>query len=135
MTQVKDDYMVGLDIGTNSCGWVATDFQNNILRLHGKNAIGSHLFEEGHSAADRRMFRTTRRRIKRRRWRLNLLEEIFDPYIANVDPYFFARLKASGLSTKDSSKKYESIVFPTIEEDKSFYQKYPTVYHLRKALL
>ena len=135
MTQVKDDYMVGLDIGTNSCGWVATDFQNNILRLHGKNAIGSHLFEEGHSAADRRMFRTTRRRIKRRRWRLNLLEEIFDPYIANVDPYFFARLKASGLSPKDSSKKYESIVFPTIEEDKSFYQKYPTVYHLRKAFM
>lgn len=135
MTHLKTDYMVGLDIGTDSCGWVATDFKNNILKMHGKTAIGSHLFEAGNTAADRRGFRTTRRRIKRRKWRLGLLEEIFDPYMAAVDPYFFARLKESGLSPKDSRKTVSSIVFPTSEEDKKFYKDYPTIYHLRNKLM
>ena len=53
MTKIKNEYIVGLDIGTNSCGWVAMDFQNTILRMHGKTAIGSHLFDAGNSAADR----------------------------------------------------------------------------------
>lgn len=135
MTKIKEDYMVGLDIGTDSCGWVATDFQNNILKMHGKRAIGSHLFESGLSAADRRGFRTTRRRIKRRKWRLGLLEEIFDSEMAKIDPYFFGRLKESGLSPKDSRKKTSSIVFPSAKEDKEFYDKYPTIYHLRNALM
>ncbi len=25
MSQKKDDYILGLDIGTNSCGWAAAD--------------------------------------------------------------------------------------------------------------
>lgn len=111
MTKLNNEYMVGLDIGTNSCGWVATDFDNNILKMHGKRALGSHLFDEGVSAADRRAFRTTRRRIKRRKWRLKLLEEIFDEEMAKVDPNFFARLKESGLSPLDTRKNVSSIVF------------------------
>lgn len=39
MTKLNNEYMVGLDIGTNSCGWVATDFDNNILKMHGKRAL------------------------------------------------------------------------------------------------
>lgn len=135
MTKIKNEYIVGLDIGTNSCGWVAMDFQNTILRMHGKTAIGSHLFDAGNSAADRRAFRTTRRRIKRRKWRLKLLEEIFDPYMTEVDPYFFARLKESGLSPLDKRKNVSSIVFPTALEDKKFYCNYPTIYHLRYDLM
>ncbi|WP_311318016.1 hypothetical protein [Lactobacillus delbrueckii] len=38
------DYTIGLDIGTNSVGWVVTDDQNNILRIKGKKAIGARLF-------------------------------------------------------------------------------------------
>ena len=135
MTKIKDDYIVGLDIGTDSCGWVAMNSDNDILKLQGKTAIGSHLFEAGKSAADRRLFRTTHRRIKRRRWRLKLLEEFFDPYMAEVDPYFFARLKESGLSPLDKRKNVSSIVFPTAAEDKKFYDDYPTIYHLRYKLM
>ncbi|NRO22238.1 type II CRISPR RNA-guided endonuclease Cas9 [Lactobacillus helveticus] len=136
MSKIDKDYIAGLDIGTNSCGWVATDLQNNILKMHGKTAIGSHLFEEGTSAADRRGFRTTRRRIKRRKWRLHLLEEIFDPYMAKVDPYFFARLKESGLSPLDKKKKSFSIIFPTKSEEQEYYKdKHHTIYHLRNALM
>ena len=135
MTKMKDDYIVGLDIGTDSCGWVAMNSNNDILKLQGKTAIGSRLFEGGKSAAERRLFRTTHRRIKRRRWRLKLLEEFFDPYMAEVDPYFFARLKESGLSPLDKRKNVSSIVFPTAAEDKKFYDDYPTIYHLRYKLM
>jgi CRISPR-associated endonuclease Csn1 len=135
MTQVNKPYILGLDIGTNSCGYAASDLKNRLLHLNGKTAIGALLFEAGKSAAERRSFRTTRRRLSRRKWRLGLLEEIFDPYMAEVDPYFFARLKQSGLSPKDSRKKAQAIVFPTPAEDKAFYDDYPTIYHLRNALM
>lgn len=135
MTKVTEDYIVGLDIGTNSCGWVAINSRNELLRLHGKTAIGAHLFDAGNSAADRRAFRITRRRLKRRRWRLKLLEEIFDPYMTEIDPYFFARLKESGLSPLDERKTTSSIIFPTPQEDHQFYHDNPTIYHLRHKLM
>ena len=136
MKKKIDDYILGLDIGTNSCGWAVTDKKNNLLKLRGKTAIGSHLFEEGHTAADRRGFRTTRRRLKRRKWRLRLLEEIFAEPMAKVDPGFFVRLHQSWVSPLDKSrKKYQAIVFPTAKEDQEYYQKYPTIYHLRDALM
>ena len=136
MSQKKSDYILGLDIGTNSCGWAVADKKNALLKLRGKTAIGSHLFEEGHSAADRRGFRTTRRRLKRRKWRLGLLEEIFAESMAEVDPAFFVRLHQSWVSPLDKDRqKYAAIVFPTAKEDAKFYQKYPTIYHLRQALM
>ncbi len=136
MTKVKSDYILGLDIGTNSCGWAVTDKKNKLLKLRGKTALGSHLFEEGHSAAERRSFRTTRRRLKRRKWRLKLLEEIFAAEMAQVDPSFFVRLHQSWVSPLDHDRqKYQAIVFPTAKEDAAFYQQYPTVYHLRQALM
>ncbi|MCT6806920.1 MAG: type II CRISPR RNA-guided endonuclease Cas9, partial [Bombilactobacillus sp.] len=97
------------------------------MKLRGKTAMGSHLFEEGHSAADRRGFRTTRRRLKRRKWRLGLLEEIFAEPMAKVDPGFFVRLHQSWVSPLDKKhQKYEAIVFPTAKEDAAFYKDYPT---------
>ncbi|WP_255409379.1 MULTISPECIES: hypothetical protein [unclassified Lactobacillus] len=27
MTKLNDDYILGLDIGTNSCGWAASEYQ------------------------------------------------------------------------------------------------------------
>lgn len=132
MKEIKD-YIIGLDIGTNSCGYVVTDKQNNILKLKGKTAIGARLFKEGQAAADRRSFRTTRRRLARRHWRLGLLEEIFDPEMEKIDPNFFRRLKESDYSPKDSRKQFNAIVFKSIKADKRFYKKYPTIYHLRNA--
>lgn len=130
-----DKYNVGLDIGTSSIGFAVTDEVNQLVRVKGKNYIGVRLFDEGQTAAERRSFRTTRRRLKRRKWRLGLLEEIFDPYVAEIDPYFFARLKQSNISPKDINKKFEgSTLFPE-QTDAVFYDKYPTIYHLRRALM
>lgn len=133
---MKDDkYNVGLDIGTSSIGFAVTDELNKLVRVKRKNYIGVRLFKEGETAAERRGFRTTGRRIGRRRWRLGLLEEIFAPYIAEVDPYFLARLKQSNISPRDSKKKFTgSILFPE-KSDAAFYENYPTIYHLRKSLM
>lgn len=129
------EYTIGLDIGTNSVGWAVTDDQNNILRIKSKKAIGARLFTEGSVAAERRGFRTTRRRLSRRKWRIKLLEELFDEEIAKVDPSFFARLHESWISPKDKRKRYSAIIFPTSEEDKKFHDEYPTIYHLRDKLM
>lgn len=128
-------YHIGLDIGTSSIGWTVIGDDFKIKRKKGKNLIGTRLFKEGNTAAERRGFRTQRRRLNRRKWRLKLLEEIFDPYMAEVDEYFFARLKESNLSPKDSNKKYlGSLLFPDVS-DSNFYDKYPTIYHLRRDLM
>ncbi|MFT9372272.1 type II CRISPR RNA-guided endonuclease Cas9 [Liquorilactobacillus hordei] len=126
-------YNIGLDIGTSSIGFAVTDEQDELVQVKGKNYIGVRLFKEGQTAAERRGFRTTRRRLKRRKWRLGLLEEIFAPYLAQEDPYFLARMKESNISPRDERKKnYGSLLF---SDDAAFYDKYPTIYHLRRALM
>lgn len=131
----KKDYTVGLDIGSTSVGFAAIDDEYQPIRLNGKRVIGVRLFEEGKTAAERRNFRTTRRRLNRRKWRLSLLEEIFDPYMTEVDPTFFARLKQSNLSPRDENKKFTgSLLFPKTTDSK-FYDEYPTIYHLRYHLM
>ena len=129
------DYYVGLDIGTSSIGWSIMDENYHLLKKKHKKTMGVTLFKEGQTAADRRGFRTTRRRLSRRKWRLKLLEEFFDPYMAEVDPTFFARLKDSNVSPLDSNKKFQgSLLFPE-KKDTNFYDEYPTIYHLRDKLM
>lgn len=132
---IKKDYNLGLDIGATSVGFAGIDEQYDPIKLKGKTVVGVNLFEEGKTAADRLGFRTTRRRLSRRKWRLSLLEEFFDPYITPVDPTFFARLKESNLSPKDNNKNFSgSLLFSDITDQK-FYEEYPTIYHLRYALM
>lgn len=72
-------YSLGLDIGTTSIGWAVIDLDNN--RVHD---VGVRIFEKpedpqsGKSLAEpRRTARSTRRRLKRRRQRLNTLKQFF----------------------------------------------------------
>lgn len=129
------DYYVGLDIGTSSIGWSIMDENYHLLKKKHKKTMGVTLFKEGQTAADRRGFRTTRRRLARRKWRLKLLEEFFDPYMVEVDSTFFARLKDSNISPLDSNKQFQcSLLFPE-KKDTNFYDEYPTIYHLRDKLM
>ncbi|MFT8400449.1 MAG: type II CRISPR RNA-guided endonuclease Cas9 [Lentilactobacillus diolivorans] len=132
---MRENYHIGLDIGTSSIGWAVIDDNAKVMRAKGKTAIGARLFNEGQTAADRRLFRTTRRRLNRRKWRLKLLDEIFDPYITPVDATFFARLKQSNLSPKDQNRDWTgSMLFPD-RTDRKFHENYPTIYHLRHQLM
>lgn len=128
-------YNVGLDIGVTSIGWAVLDENGKLLKIKGKNAYGVRLFSEGLAAADRRGFRTTRRRLKRRKWRLRFLDQIFEPYILAIDPNFFARKKESNLVPQDPNRHFYGQFLFDNQADQTFYSKYPTIYHLRQALM
>jgi CRISPR-associated endonuclease Csn1 len=129
------DYNVGLDMGSNSIGWAVLDDDYQLLHIKGKNTYGVRLFEEGQTAAKRRGYRTTKRRFKRRKWRLRLLNEIFEVPILAIDPSFFARQKESNLVPQDPKRHYYGDFLFSDQTDHDFYEKYPTIYHLRHALM
>ena len=98
---MKEQYYVGLDIGTESVGWAVTDTQYQIKKVHGKALWGVRLFDEAQSARDRRGFRVARRRIQRRRQRLDWLQEQFAQAVGEVDPGFFQRMEESRFWEED----------------------------------
>ncbi|MDR0921336.1 MAG: type II CRISPR RNA-guided endonuclease Cas9 [Lactobacillales bacterium] len=139
-----EEYTIGLDIGTNSVGWSVIDEDFNLIskkrRVYGgkdkrKNFWGARLFEEGHSAADRRLSRGQRRRISRRKERICYLNQIFEPEIIKIDDSFFIRLEESFLRLEDKQTDTLYPLFKEHKQEKKFYQDYPTIYHLRKRLV
>ena len=135
--RVTSDYFIGLDCGTDSIGWAATDPDYHVLRYRGNAMWGIRLFEEAVTAQDRRGFRLSRHRLQRRKQRLAILESLFTNEIAAKDPTFFARMRESFLHEEDRSTgigPYSLFNDPGFT-DKHFAQRYPTVYHLRAELL
>lgn len=134
-------YSVGLDIGTGSVGWAVIGDDYRLKRAKGKNLIGVRLFDSAATAAERRGYRTTRRRLSRRHWRLRLLNDIFAPNLAEIDENFLSRLKYSWVNPADdqnpqlNSDIANGALFGSSEADKIFHEKYPTIYHLRYQLM
>ena len=136
MENNNKQFYLGLDIGTSSVGWAVTDTNYKLIKKKGKNLWGVRLFEEGKSAADRRVFRTNRRRLERQKQRVQWLQEIFGPEIEKVDPEFFIRLNNSAfwLEDKEIDSKY-SLFSDETYCDIQHFKKYPTIYHLQKELI
>lgn len=129
-------YSIGLDIGTNSVGYAVIDENNQLLTFRRKNMWGVRLFDEGQSAADRRIKRSTRRRYNRRRERIRFLQEIFAPSILSIDNDFFRRMQEGYLYLEDKSVHSKNILFSDLGyTDKHFHDTYKTIYHLRKHLM
>ena len=142
MDKIDKNFYLGLDIGTDSCGWALTDENYNVVRLKGKKAWGVRLFEEAEVAKERRAKRTARRRLQRRKLQGIWLREIFAEEIEKVDPKFYDRLKYSNLFREDKESagvngKYSLFndVLKSVYTDKEYYKEYKTVYHLRRDLL
>lgn len=127
-------YYLGLDIGTDSVGYAVTDTQYNLIKFHGEPAWGVTVFDEAALNAERRSFRTARRRLDRRQQRIALLQELFAKEISNIDPKFFRRLQESSLYRCDTDDPY-----PLFNEanytDKEYYSEYPTIHHLIVELM
>ena len=127
---------LGLDIGTNSVGWAVTDDEYKLRKYKNNLMWGVHLFDEAQQSADRRTFRTARRRLDRRKQRVALLQEFFAPEILKTDPYFFMRLKESALLPEDSEHRTGNILFDDDEyTDKEYHTEYPTIHHLIDELI
>lgn len=136
------EYFIGLDIGTDSVGWAVTDTDYKIQKKNGKALWGVRLFDEAQSAADRRGFRTARRRYERRNQRIEWLRQAFSAEIAKVDPAFFLRVDESKYLEQDkqffdNGKPLGRYTLFADRDfcDKDYHKAYPTIYHLRKALL
>ena len=132
----KGKYYIGLDVGTNSVGWAVTDEFYNILRAKGKDLWGVRLFEKADTAANTRTFRSGRRRNDRKGMRLQILREIFEDEIKKVDKDFYDRLDESKFWAEDKkvSGKY-SLFNDKNFSDKQYFEKFPTIFHLRKYLM
>lgn len=125
------EYFLGLDIGTNSVGWSVTDLNYNVLKFNGKSMWGVRLFDEANTAAERRSFRASRRRLQRRKDRLALLEEIFAEEISKVDMGFFQRLRESQFHIEDKQEFQKNSIFNDKDyKDSDYHKEYPTIHHL-----
>lgn len=136
----KKPYSIGLDIGTNSVGWaVINNDDYKLVRHKHQNMWGAHLFSEAQKAKSRRIYRSSRRRIARRKKRIALLQRFFKDEMAKIDPLFFERMRESMLQAEDKNARLDqdlNILFSDDKfKDKDFYKKYPTIYHLRSDLV
>ena len=142
---MNQNYYIGLDIGTNSVGWAVTDERYNLIKAPVKGKYKNHdmwgirLFESANPAEERRMARSNRRRGQRKIQRIKLLQELFSTEMNKVDPTFFIRLNESKLHPEDKSSVLNNekhLLFVENENaEKEYYDKYPTIYHLRKELI
>ncbi len=131
-----EKFYIGLDVGTDSVGIACTDEEYKLLRAKGNDLWAVRLFEEAQTAEKRRLKRTARRRLQRRAMRIDLLQELLEPYIA--DKLFFPRLNNSGFIYEDKDSRLASpysLFADKDYNDRFFYKEFPTIFHLRKALI
>ena len=133
-------YHIGLDLGTGSVGWCVVDDAGELYHIKGKPAWGSRLFSNAETAAETRAKRGQRRRYDRRRSRLDCLQRIFAEEMEKVDPEFFVRMNQSRLLEKDRdpahTTTYDHPFFNGTDfTEWDYYDKFPTIYHLRKYLM
>lgn len=137
----KKQYYIGLDCGTHSVGWAVTDEKYNLLRARGQNLWGVRLFEEAKTAEERRLARSNRRRTARAKQRIKLLQMLFADEIVKVDPDFYIRLKESFFLEEDkrfgnTDANSKNTLFNDPDyQDKDYHKAYPTIWHLRKAII
>lgn len=134
---MEKKYNIGLDIGTTSVGWSVTDENNNLLKYKKKNMWGVRLFEEAQTAQNRRINRSTRRRLQRRRQRIELLQMLMSGDVEKKDRNFYKRLRESFLYIEDREDNINksNLLIGKDYTDKEFYKEYPTIYHLRNKLI
>ena len=133
-----EKYFLGLDMGTSTVGWAATNTKYMLLRKKGKDLWGVREFDEAQTAADRRVNRISRRRRQREIVRIGLLKDYFSDAVLSVDPGFFIRLENSKyhLEDKDDMVKTKYALFADEKySDIEYYKEYPTIFHLRHELI
>ena len=104
------EYFLGLDIGTNSVGYAVTDNKYKINKFNGKAMWGAQIFDESFTAEERRAFRSARRRLQRKKQRVELLRELFAVEIAKKDEFFYKRLDESFLYREDKDENIKDML-------------------------
>ena len=102
---------------------------------------GSRIFTEANGASVRRNFRSNRRRIERRKERINILQTLLLDDMEKYYPNFFPMLKESSNVIEDKNysldlfgKKY-NLFSENDYTDQNYFKQFPTIYHLRNYLV
>ena len=138
---MNNEYSIALDIGTNSVGYALIDENGRLLRYQKRPMYGSVIFDPAETAAERRMNRSTRRRLDRKRNRIKELQNQVWSDMKEVDPEFFHRMDESFLMPEDSEydKLYlrlpKALFLDGSVSVGSYVSDAPTIYHIRKALV
>ena len=131
---MEKEYYLGLDIGTDSVGYAATDTSYKLLKYKGEPMWGAHLFDEAQLCEERRSFRNSRRRLDRRQQRVKFVQELFAKEISKKDENFFIRIAESALWREDASGNI-GVFCDKDYTDKDYHRNYPTIHHLLKDLM
>ena len=92
----REDYYVGLDMGTGSLGGAVTDTQYHLLKVKGKDFWFVREYESAKSQLDRRTHRIAKRRLQRHKARIGLIRSYFAEDIRNmIHCFIFDRITAS----------------------------------------
>lgn len=129
-------YYLGLDPGTASIGYAVTDLNYNLVRKGQKYLWGTRLFLSGKTAKDRRVNRASKITLMRKKYRISLLQDIFSNEILSIDNGFFIRIKESMYHSEDKSVIQLNGLFNDKSfDDKDYFKKYKTIYHLKKDII
>ena len=124
---------LGLHIDTTHVGWSMTDDDLSITKRKGQDLIGVVRFQEADTAEDRRLARSARNHRKRVLGMISFVNHSFEDLLNEADPLFLSRLKKSGLYEEDGG--YNAGLFLSKDEAAEFYAKYPTIFHLKDAVI
>lgn len=130
-------YSIGLDLGTNSSGIAVVNEDFKIVKYKNKNMWSSMKFDEGKTAGERKSHRSIRRVTDRRKQRTANLRMLIGEEINKADQTFFQRLEESykHLEDRTNKKDYYNLFIEEDFNDRHYYEKYPTIYHLREELI
>ncbi len=133
-------YFIGLDLGTNSVGWAVMDEAYKVIRYKGNHMWGVRLIDDVNTAENRRHQRASRRHYERRKDRINLLRQLIGGMVLEVDENFFIRLENSFFKHESIDQEFGKPNLYTLFDgkvynDQQYYNKYPTIYHLERALI
>lgn len=128
------NYYLGLDIGTDSVGYAATDLTYSLKKYKQEPVWGVTLFEEAQLNADRRMHRTARRALERKKHRVMLVQELMAPEILKTDRFFFVRMRQSRLQRDEADSRF-TLFDEAGFTDCEYSRKYPTIHHLINELM
>lgn len=95
-SQLKKDYVLGVDLGTTNVGITAIDDKFNIIKYKNQKEQQVNVFDKAQTAEKRRSFRSSRRNLNHKQARLK-----------EFNSYIFPFLEKHGVNTKKLKQAYQ----------------------------
>lgn len=126
------DYTVALAQSDTSVGWVMADESGEVVRKGDRPCMGTYTFPAAEHADERRLHRSARRTLERKRARVREVEKVFAPHLDALDPGFLAARRESDRRPQNRGQlaaSFDSAAYADL------WKPYPTMSHLRVAML